>query len=95
MIRMTNGSDTLFVFDSAVRYYKSIGYVPVTENAAPVIVEEIPDAVEEETPVTEEPATVEFEPNDEGRYVCPYCGKDYSTRSNLMKHIESKHPDEL
>ena len=97
MIKMTNGDKTVFVFDCHVEQYTSQGYKPVKAGAPKVAPE--PVIVEDELPVEEDAApedvkSVGYEPNAEGKYVCPYCGKDYSTKANLKKHIESKHPDE-
>ncbi len=106
MIRMTNGTETMFVFDCFVGYYEGLGYAPVTEEpAAAIVVNDVPAEPEEEAaptpevteanaPVTEEPAApADYEPNAKGRYECPYCDKDYSTKANLLKHISQAHPE--
>ena len=91
MIKMQKGDDVRFVFDFAVEHYKSKGYAPVSKDAPKVAVRH--EEPVEEAPKDEVAEVVDYEPDESGKYVCPYCGKDYSTKANLVKHIESKHPD--
>lgn len=32
-------------------------------------------------------------PDDEAKFICPHCGKEYKTEEGLNKHIAEKHPD--
>lgn len=68
-------------------------------------VSEVPDIAEDEIPevdVEEEPTPEEkSEPvenvadsiviPEEAPFICPYCGGEYASRNNLIRHIENKH----
>lgn len=30
-------------------------------------------------------------PDDEAKFICPHCGKEYKTEEGLNKHIAEKH----
>ena len=57
------------------------------ENTVETSAEEIQEAPEQM--VSEEPAE---EPKD-SEFECPYCGKSYSRKGNLDKHIEKEHKE--
>lgn len=101
---MRRDTETTYVPDCFISAYKTLGYSVVgeedpTPTAPPQIeqeqvVEEAPAEVLKETSaeeIQEAPEQVVLEENKETEFVCPVCGKTYSRRANLDRHIADKH----
>lgn len=101
---MKRGNETTHVPDCFISAYKTLGYSVVGEEesaptAPPQIeqeqdVEEAPAEVLEETSaeeIQEAPEQVVSEEKKETEFVCPVCGKNYSRKANLDRHIADKH----
>ena len=101
---MKRGNETTHVPDCFISAYKTLGYSVVgeedpTPTAPPQIeqeqvVEEAPAEVLEETSaeeIQEAPEQVVPEERKETEFVCPVCGKNYSRKANLDRHIADKH----
>ena len=101
---MKRGNETTHVPDCFISAYKTLGYSVVgeedpTPTAPPQIeqeqvVEEAPAEVLEETSaeeIQEAPEQVVSEEKKETEFVCPVCGKNYSRKANLDRHIADKH----
>ena len=101
---MKRETETTHVPDCFVEAYKTLGYSVVGEEepaptAPPLkeqeqVVEEAPAETEEVTPaeeIQEAPEQVVSEEKKETEFVCPVCGKTYSRKANLDRHIADKH----
>ena len=101
---MKRDTETTYVPDDFVSAYKTLGYSVVGEEepaptAPPLeeqerVVEEAPAETEEVTPaeeIQEAPEQVVSEEKKETEFVCPVCGKNYSRKANLDRHIADKH----
>ena len=101
---MKSETETTHVPDCFVEAYKTLGYSVVGEEvpsstAPPLkeqeqVVEEAPAETEEVTPaeeIQEAPEQVVSEEKKETEFVCPVCGKTYSRKANLDRHIADKH----
>ena len=101
---MKRDTETTYVPDDFVSAYKTLGYSVVGEEepaptAPPLeeqerVVEEAPAETEEVTPaeeIQEAPEQVVSEEKKETEFVCPVCGKTYSRKANLDRHIADKH----
>lgn len=101
---MTRDTETTYVPDDFVSAYKTLGYSVVGEEepaptAPPLeeqeqVVEEAPAETKEVTPaeeIQEAPERVVSEEKKETEFVCPVCGKNYSRKANLDRHIADKH----
>ena len=101
---MKRGNETTHVPDCFISAYKTLGYSVVgEEDPAPTappqieqeqVVEEAPAEKMDETPVEEiqeAPEQVVPEEKKETEFVCPVCGKNYSRKANLDRHIADKH----
>jgi len=104
---MKRGSETEHVPDCFIDAYKTLGYSVVGEEETPpatppqneqeqVVPEEVIEPKETETPPEdpkEEPEQVVPEEKKETEFVCKVCGKNYSRKANLDKHIEKEHKE--
>lgn len=105
MKMMTNGTIKRYVPDSNVETYKAMGYVVEGKPAAqaPAPADTTPpadgatpangndeDSAEDES--EDEPET-DTSPED-GKLVCPVCGKEYASKATLTRHIREKHNQE-
>ena len=103
---MKRDTETTHVPDCFVDAYKTLGYSVVgeedpTPTAPPQIeqeqvVEEAPAEVLEETSaeeIQEAPKQVVPDEIKDTEYTCPFCGKTYSRKGNLDKHIEKEHKE--
>ena len=103
---MRRDTETTYVPDCFISAYKTLGYSVVgeedpTPTAPPLeeqerVVEEAPAETEEVTPaeeIQEAPEQVVSEEKKETEFVCPVCGKNYSRKGNLDKHIEKEHKE--
>ena len=103
---MKRGNETTHVPDCFISAYKTLGYSVVgeedpTPTAPPQIeqeqvVEEAPADVLEETSaeeIQEAPEQVVPDESKDTEYACPFCGKIYSRKGNLDKHIEKEHKE--
>lgn len=101
---MKRDTETTYVPDDFVSAYKTLGYSVVGEEepaptAPPLeeqeqVVEEAPAETKEVTPaeeIQEAPERVVSEEKKETEFVCPVCGKNYSRKANLDRHIADKH----
>ena len=101
---MKRDTETTYVPDDFVSAYKTLGYSVVGEEepaptAPPLeeqeqVVEEAPAETKEVTPaeeIQEAPEQVVPEEKKETEFVCPVCGKNYSRKANLDRHIADKH----
>lgn len=101
---MKRDTETTYVPDDFVSAYKTLGYSVVgEEEPAPIappleeqeqVVEEAPAETKEVTPaeeIQEAPERVVSEEKKETEFVCPVCGKNYSRKANLDRHIADKH----
>ena len=101
---MKRDTETTYVPDDFVSAYKTLGYSVVGEEepaptAPPLeeqeqVVEEAPAEVLKETSaeeIQEAPEQVVSEEKKETEFVCPVCGKNYSRKANLDRHIADKH----
>ena len=101
---MRRDTETTYVPDCFMSAYKTLGYSVVgeedpTPTAPPLeeqerVVEEAPAETEEVTPaeeIQEAPEQVVSEEKKETEFVCPVCGKNYSRKANLDRHIADKH----
>ena len=101
---MKRDTETTYVPDDFVSAYKTLGYSVVgEEEPAPTappqeeqeqVVEEAPAETKEVTPaeeIQEAPEQVVPEEKKETEFVCPVCGKNYSRKANLDRHIADKH----
>lgn len=101
---MKRETETTHVPDCFVEAYKTLGYSVVGEEepaptAPPLeeqeqVVEEAPAETKEVTPaeeIQEAPEQVVSEEKKETEFVCPVCGKNYSRKANLDRHIADKH----
>lgn len=103
---MKRGNETTHVPDCFISAYKTLGYSVVGEEesaptAPPQIeqeqdVEEAPAEVLEETSaeeIQEAPEQVVPDESKDTEFACPFCGKIYSRKGNLDKHIEKEHKE--
>ena len=103
---MKRDTETTYVPDDFVSAYKTLGYSVVGEEepaptAPPLeeqerVVEEAPAETEEVTPaeeIQEAPEQVVPDESKDTEYACPFCGKIYSRKGNLDKHIEKEHKE--
>ena len=103
---MKRGNETTHVPDCFISAYKTLGYSVVgEEEPAPTappqieqeqVVEEAPAEVLEETSaeeIQEAPKQVVPDEIKDTEYACPFCGKTYSRKGNLDKHIEKEHKE--
>lgn len=103
---MKRGNDITHVPDCFINAYKTLGYSVVgekdpTPTAPPQIeqeqvVEEAPaDALEEPSAeeIQEAPEQNDSDDPKDTVYECPFCGKTYSRKGNLDKHIEKEHKE--
>lgn len=103
---MKRGNETTHVPDCFISAYKTLGYSVVgEEDPAPTappqieqeqVVEEAPAEKMDETPVEEikeAPEQVVPDESKDTEYECPFCGKIYSRKGNLDKHIEKEHKE--
>ena len=103
---MKRGNETTHVPDCFISAYKTLGYSVVGEEepsstAPPLkeqeqVVEEAPAETEEVTPaeeIQEAPEQVVPDESKDTEYACPFCGKIYSRKGNLDKHIEKEHKE--
>ena len=103
---MKRGTETEYVPDCFIDAYKTLGYSVVGEEETPpaappqneqeqvVPEEEVIEPKETETPPEdpkEEPEQVVPEEKKETEFVCKVCGKSYSRKANLDRHIADKH----
>ena len=104
---MKRDAETVHVPDCFISAYKTLGYSVVgEEEPAPTAppqkkqeqaVEEAPAETKEVTPaeeIQEAPEKVVPDENKGTDYTCPFCGKNYSRKGNLEKHIEKEHSEE-
>lgn len=103
---MKRETETTHVPDCFVEAYKTLGYSVVGEEepaptAPPLeeqeqVVEEAPAETKEVTPaeeIQEAPEQVVPDESKDTEYECPFCGKIYSRKGNLDKHIEKEHKE--
>ena len=103
---MKRDTETTYVPDDFVSAYKTLGYSVVGEEepaptAPPLeeqeqVVEEAPAETKEVTPaeeIQEAPEQVVPDETKDTEYECPFCGKTYSRKGNLDKHIEKEHKE--
>jgi len=103
---MRRDTETTYVPDCFISAYKTLGYSVVgeedpTPTAPPQIeqeqvVEEAPAEVLKETSaeeIQEAPEQVVLDESKDTEFACPFCGKSYSRKGNLDKHIEKEHKE--
>ena len=103
---MRRDTETTYVPDCFISAYKTLGYSVVGEEepsstAPPLkeqeqVVEEAPAEVLEETSaeeIQEAPEQVVPDESKDTEFACPFCGKIYSRKGNLDKHIEKEHKE--
>ena len=93
---MKRDTETTYVPDCFISAYKTLGYSVVGEEesapTAPPQIEQEQDVEEASAEVLEETSAEEIqEAPEQVVFACPFCGKIYSRKANLDRHIADKH----
>lgn len=91
MVLMMKGNTAEYVPDAFVDEYHKLGFKIVGEEATAGNGGVDPDG-EGKTEGKADDGSSE-NADEEGKFVCPHCGKEYAKQVNLDKHIAEKHAE--
>lgn len=86
MVLMRKGDTVEYVPDAFIDAYKMDGFVIEGEETNPAYLTD--DGTADKSDSSSESS------KDTEKFICPTCGKEYTRKVNLDKHIAECHPDE-